>query len=125
MQRKYTAPTGEPRPSPDKAGMKRNPAGPKRAELTPELPAQRNTEENKASGNRAAQGPSENRIRQALGPEGEAAGQQRNQRVDERWGELPELVRGHFRDGGSDTFPIAYRAWIEAYYRRLAARTRR
>ena len=46
--------------------------------------------------------------------------------VDDReaWGELPIHVRDVFRAEGGPSMPPRYRDWIDAYYKRLNARTR-
>jgi hypothetical protein len=41
----------------------------------------------------------------------------------ERWGELPVYVRDLFRAEGGEDMPAEYRDWIDAYYRRLNARS--
>lgn len=42
----------------------------------------------------------------------------------EAWGELPIHVRDVFRAEGGPSMPPRYRDWIDAYYRRLNARSR-
>jgi hypothetical protein len=41
----------------------------------------------------------------------------------ERWGDLPVYVRDLFRAQGGEDMPAEYRDWIDAYYRRLNARS--